>query len=72
MDRAAGRGRAIELTYDPGDVVAPRFSPDGCYIAFTRWVTGARDVYVVSSRGGKERRLTFDGKGDDGDNLTLG
>ena len=65
-------GRAIELTHDPGGVVAPRFSPDSRHIAFTRWVAGARDVYVIPSRGGKERRLTFDGKGDDGDNLTLG
>ncbi|WP_428394242.1 S41 family peptidase [Lichenicoccus sp.] len=65
-------GRARELTHDPGDVVAPRLSPDGRHIAFTRWVAGARDVYVIPSNGGKERRLTFDGKGGDGDNLTLG
>ena len=64
-------GRATQLTHDPGDVIAPRFSPDGRWIAFTRWVGGARDVYVIAASGGAPRRLTFDGIGAVGDNLVL-
>jgi tricorn protease len=64
-------GRATRLPLDPGQVVAPRFSPDGRWIAFTRWASGARDVYVVPSGGGAARRLTFDGDGGPGDDLVL-
>src|SRR5438094_137333 len=38
----------------------PRFSPDGRWIAFASKRHGSYDVFVVSSRGGKPRRLTFD------------
>ena len=64
-------GRATRLPLDFGDVVAPRFSPDGRWIAFTRWAGEARDVYVVPSGGGAARRLTFDGDGGPGDDLVL-
>ena len=65
-------GLATEISHDQGDVVAPRFSPDGRWIAFTRWFGSTRDLYVVSSAGGAARRLTFDGVGNDGDDLDLG
>ena len=64
-------GRARRLTDEPGDVVAPRFSPDGRWIAFTHWTGEARDVYVISSGGGAARQLTFDGDGGPGDDLVL-
>lgn len=64
-------GPASRLTHDPGDVVAPRFSPDGRWIAFTGRRAKGRDVYVVASTGGEARRLTFDGPGEDADNLVL-
>jgi Tol biopolymer transport system component/DNA-binding winged helix-turn-helix (wHTH) protein len=38
----------------------PCFSPDGRAIAFTRCNESAGDVYVVSSRGGEPRRVTYD------------
>src|SRR5262245_47591801 len=42
----------------------PRFSPDGQSIAFASKRHGSYDVFVVSSRGGKPRRLTFDSAAD--------
>ena len=65
-------GRAKRISEAPGDVLAPRFSPDGRWIAFTRAVGGTLDLYVAQSAGGEERRLTFDGAGVDDDNLDLG
>ncbi len=44
----------------PGDS-GPVFSPDGRKVAFRRTESiGNSDVYIVSSSGGKPRRLTFD------------
>ncbi len=44
----------------PGDS-GPVFSPNGREIAFRRTEsTGNNDIYIVSSSGGKPRRLTFD------------
>jgi Tol biopolymer transport system component/DNA-binding winged helix-turn-helix (wHTH) protein len=44
----------------PGDS-GPVFSPDGREIAFRRTESiGNNDIYIVSSLGGKPRRLTFD------------
>jgi dipeptidyl aminopeptidase/acylaminoacyl peptidase len=40
---------------------APRWSPDGQNIASTANAAGNWDIYVVSSGGGKPRRLTGDG-----------
>ena len=64
-------GRATRLPVGSGEVVAPRFSPDGRWIAFTRWTGDARDVYVIPSAGGAARRLTFDGNGRPEDDLVL-
>lgn len=44
--------------------VAPRFSPDGQWIAFTSNRMGNNDVYVISLSGGEPRQLTWH-SGDD-------
>ncbi|KJV35695.1 S41 family peptidase [Luteibacter yeojuensis] len=52
-------GKAQALADMPGPPSAPRFSPDGRYIAFTAQNRGNEDVYVVSSAGGPTTRLTW-------------
>ena len=52
-------GAATRLTDDPGQVLAPHFSPDGRSIAFTWRREGGSDVYVVPVLGGVPTRLTF-------------
>src|SRR5262245_46894991 len=52
-------GRASRLTSTPGVEIDPQFSPDGSQIAFTATVGGNTDVYVVSTKGGDPRRLTW-------------
>ncbi|MGH8110808.1 MAG: S41 family peptidase [Rhodanobacteraceae bacterium] len=52
-------GIATELTDDSGFDMAPHYSPDGCWIAFTGWFQGNTDVYVMSANGGPVKRLTF-------------
>src|SRR5437763_12536056 len=44
--------------------INPAFSPDGRWIAFASNRHGSYDVFVVSARGGKPRRLTFDSADD--------
>src|SRR5437764_11077201 len=44
--------------------INPAFSPDGRLIAFSSNRHGSYDVFVVSARGGKPRRLTFDSAAD--------
>ncbi|MCC6318358.1 MAG: PD40 domain-containing protein [Gemmatimonadaceae bacterium] len=39
--------------------IAPRFSPDGQWIAFTSNRNGNNDVYVVGAAGGEPRQLTW-------------
>ena len=65
-------GVAQRLTHDPGDVIAPHYSPDGRWIAFTWRRAKARDVYVLPAGGGEPRRLTFDGPGQAEDGLVVG
>ena len=49
----------MPLTNMGGPVTGtPRWSPDGRQIAFDSMVAANRDIYVVSSNGGKPRRLT--------------
>ncbi|MGQ0647947.1 MAG: S41 family peptidase [Gemmatimonadaceae bacterium] len=43
---------------------APRFSPDGQWIAFTSNRAGNNDVYVIPTAGGEPRQLTYH-SGDD-------
>jgi tricorn protease len=52
-------GVATRLTDDPGQVLAPHFSPDGKSIAFTWRREGGADVYVVPSSGVAPARRTF-------------
>jgi tricorn protease len=56
---ARSGGMAVRLTDDPGQVLAPRFSPDGRSIAFTWRREGGSDVYVLPVSGGAPTRLTF-------------
>jgi len=51
-------GVARRLTDGTGYEVAPRFSPDGRWIAFTGNRGGVQDVYVMLAAGGPARRLT--------------
>lgn len=52
-------GAAQRLTSEAGDDIAPRYSPDGKWIAFTASYQGNDDVYVIPAEGGPARRLTF-------------
>jgi Tol biopolymer transport system component len=45
-------------SFDLGSAGSPRWSPDGSSIVFDGRVEGNADVYVISSDGGKPRRLT--------------
>lgn len=55
-------GIARRLTSNMGEVTNPYFSPDGRYIAFSGKEEGERDVYVIPSEGGANKRMTFIGK----------
>ena len=52
-------GTATQLTADSGSDMAPHFSPDGRWIAFTDWYQGNTDVYVIPADGGPVKRLTY-------------
>jgi tricorn protease len=52
-------GRARRLTTGAGLEMAPHFSPDGKWVAFTGDYDGNMDIYVVPASGGTPRRLTF-------------
>jgi tricorn protease len=54
-----GGGRAWRLTADRVPAASPRFSPDGTQVAWTSWLNGAPEVYVVGVEGGESRRLTY-------------
>ncbi len=54
-------GRAVRLTSHKGYEAFARYSPDGQSIAFTGQYDGNTEVYVISSRGGEPRRITFTG-----------
>ena len=56
---SAEGGRAQRLTADHASVANPRFSPDGSKIAWTSFVNGEPDAYVLD--GGAVRRLTWFG-----------
>ncbi|WP_225583670.1 winged helix-turn-helix domain-containing protein [Pseudoxanthomonas sp. PXM02] len=58
LDLATGRWRSIEYGASAEDVdTAPRFSPDGKWIAFVR-NTPLGDLWRIPSKGGKAERLT--------------
>ena len=51
-------GRATQLTSNPSYNFAPRWSPDGRYIAFNSNRYGNFDVFIMPAQGGAPRRLT--------------
>jgi TolB protein len=53
-----------QLTDDPGDDLLPAWSPDGRAIAFVSTQDGNPEIYVMSSSGEHQRRLTFHSSGD--------
>jgi tricorn protease len=55
-------GIARRLTSNSGEVSNPHYSPDGKYIAFSGKEEGERDVYLIPSEGGANKRITFVGK----------
>ncbi|HEX7341424.1 MAG TPA: PDZ domain-containing protein [Rhodanobacteraceae bacterium] len=52
-------GVATQLTDDTGFDLAPHFSPNGRWIAFTGWYQGNTDVYLIAPAGGPVKRLTW-------------
>lgn len=56
-----GSRRATRLTKHPSEDVSPTWSPDGKRIAFTSNRGGSPQIYVMRARGGRPRRLTFEG-----------
>lgn len=62
--RVRGEPDRLLLPAEPGDFVdsAPAYSPDGRWLAFSRWLSDSvGDIFVVSARGGGvPRRLTTD------------
>ncbi len=49
----------VRLTSHPASEVAPHFSPDGKWIAFSAGYDNNVDVYVIAVEGGQPRRLTW-------------
>ena len=52
-------GTAVRLTSHPAGELAPKFSPDGKWIAYTTFNNGVFDVWVMPSEGGAPTRLTW-------------
>ena len=52
-------GVATRITNHPANEIAPKFSPDGKWIAFTGNYDGANSVYVIPATGGEPRRITY-------------
>ncbi len=56
---SASGGDGVRLTVSFGSCSFPRLSPDGAWIAFISTDEGNPELYVMPSRGGEPRRLTF-------------
>ena len=54
-------GIAIRLTTTQGEISYPKLSPDGKWIALVSTDEGNSDVYVMASKGGMLKRLTYNG-----------
>ena len=52
-------GTAVRLTSHPGMELFAKFSPDGRQLAFTGQYGGDEQVYVMPSKGGAPRQLTY-------------
>jgi len=48
------------LTNDPNPDLSPEWSPDGSRVAFVRYRSGRRDIYVMNVDGSGLVRLTND------------
>jgi tricorn protease len=57
-------GVARPVTMHEAHDIAPVFSPDGRWLAFSSNRHGSYDVFVVPVQGGRPRRLTFDSAAD--------
>jgi tricorn protease len=55
----ASGGDARQITSHKGLELFPKISPDGRWIAFSAEYSGSRQVYVMPSRGGQARQLTW-------------
>jgi tricorn protease len=55
----ASGGTAQRLTSFPGTARAPKFSPDGKWIAFSADYDGQPSIYLMPADGGEPRRLTW-------------
>jgi len=55
----ADGSHARRITAHIANDFAPRFSPDGKWIAFTSNRTGNNDVFIVASEGGEPKQLTY-------------
>lgn len=51
-------GEARQLTQNPGTDAAPRFSPDGRWIAFHSSRDGKTQIYVLPTGGGEAKQVT--------------
>ncbi len=56
---SANGGDAVRLTSHKGLELFPKISPDGKWIAFSGEYSGSRQVYIIPSRGGVPKQLTY-------------
>jgi Tol biopolymer transport system component len=57
-------GTPLRLTTDPGIDRSPTWSPDGRYIAFSRFSESDKGIFIVPALGGTERKLYSPDWGD--------
>lgn len=53
--------RIVRLTDHKSEDLSPTWSPDGRKVAFTSNRGGSPQIYVMKSRGGRARRVTYEG-----------